>query len=506
MTLILELSARRGAAPGAPAHHVFDEAGGTIGRDGKNSWVLADGEVSGRHAQISYRNGSFYIEDTNSTNGVSINSLENRLVPSRRYPLTSGDRIFIASHVITVTIAAAADQAVRPLDSGMAIPASERGGRAADSNPFLTDDPFAEGDAPLARQSPFPTPAAADSAEELNPLNLLGGAPKPRAKQPAADPGRPPAGSLLESHYRPPDVVRTKPDVPPVPELLPAHELVPHDYDPLRDDSMIAPADELFPSVNPAAPPFESVQAPPPPPAPAPRPEPTATMPMLVDVRPADEPAPPVSGAVRMSLDVQALLEGAGVEGSLAAADLEQTFGQILRVVVDGVMEVLRARQEIKDEFRMHLTQFRPTENNPLKFSANVEDALHNLLVKRNPAYLGPVESFAEAFQDLRHHQIAMLAGMRAAFDAMLDEFEPDRLQNEFDRHIKTGALLSVPAKLRYWDSYRDRLRELVQDKDATFRKLFGEEFAEAYEAQLRRLKEAGGRGPLPAAARGKQE
>jgi type VI secretion system FHA domain protein len=206
---------------------------------------------------------------------------------------------------------------------------------------------------------------------------------------------------------------------------------------------------------------------------------------------PANEPGQP-----RTSIDVQALLEGAGLEGAVAAADLEQTFGQILRVVVEGVMEVLRSRHEIKDEFRMHLTQFRPAENNPLKFSANVEDALHNLLVKRNAAYLGPVESFAEAFQDLRHHQIAMLAGMRAAFDALLAEFDPDHLQTEFDRHIKTGALLSVPAKLRYWDFYRDRLRELVQDKDATFRRLFGEEFAEAYEAQLRRLKESGGKGP----------
>ena len=419
MTLILELSAPRGAAPGAPTHHVFDEAGGTIGRDAKNSWVLSDAEVSGRHAQISYRNGSFYIEDTNSTNGVSINSVENRLVPSRRYPLTSGDRIFIASQLITVTIEAAEDSAVRrPLDSGMAIPTSARGGRSADSNPFLTDDPFAEGDASFARQSPFPTPEAADSAEELNPLNLIGGAPKPRAK-PAADPGRPAGGSLLESHYRPPDVVRAKPDVPPVPELVPAHELVPHDYDPLRDDSMIAPADELFSSV-PAAPPFEAIPDLPAPPAPTPPPAPTTAMPRLVDVRPANEPVQP-----RTSLDVQALLGGAGLE-SVAAADLEQTFGQILRVVVEGVMEVLRARQEIKDEFRMHLTQFRPAENNPLKFSANVEDALHNLLVKRNPAYLGPVESFAEAFEDLRHHQIAMLAGMRAAFDAMLDEFDPD--------------------------------------------------------------------------------
>ena len=59
------------------------------------------------------------------------------------------------------------------------------------------------------------------------------------------------------------------------------------------------------------------------------------------------------------------------------------------------------------------MTHFRPADNNPLKFSANVDDALHNLLVKRNAAYLAPVEAFADAFEDLRNHQIAMLAGMR---------------------------------------------------------------------------------------------
>ena len=32
----------------------------------------------------------------------------------------------------------------------------------------------------------------------------------------------------------------------------------------------------------------------------------------------------------------------------------------------------------------------------------NVEDALHNLLVKRNPAYLGPVDAFADALIQAR--------------------------------------------------------------------------------------------------------
>jgi len=179
-------------------------------------------------------------------------------------------------------------------------------------------------------------------------------------------------------------------------------------------------------------------------------------------------------------------LIGAGLDPADVTPELARTFGQILRVVVSGVMDVMRSRQQIKDEFRMRMTQFKPAENNPLKFSANVDDALHNLLVKRNAAYLGPVEAFEDAFADLRNHQIAMLAGMRVAFESMLAAFDPDSLQQEFDRQLGKGLM---PAKLRYWDLYREKRDEMLKDPEASFRRLFGEEFARAYEEQLRQLK-----------------
>jgi predicted component of type VI protein secretion system len=100
--------------------------------------------------------------------------------------------------------------------------------------------------------------------------------------------------------------------------------------------------------------------------------------------------APPASGDTAKvaavssnagSLDLNALFAGAGIPASAITPELGQDLGEILRVVVDGVMEVLRARERIKDEFRMRMTTFKPADNNPLKFSANVDDALYNLLV-----------------------------------------------------------------------------------------------------------------------------
>ena len=110
----------------------------------------------------------------------------------------------------------------------------------------------------------------------------------------------------------------------------------------------------------------------------------------------------------------------------------------------------------------------------------------------QNAAYLEPTEAFAEALQDVRDHQTAVLAAMRLAFETMLAQFDPNQLQEEFDRHMKKGSILGVPAKLRYWDLYREKYGETIKDADDSFRALFGNAFAKAYEEQIERLKSRG--------------
>ena len=196
-----------------------------------------------------------------------------------------------------------------------------------------------------------------------------------------------------------------------------------------------------------------------------------------------------------MTGDLAGVLAAAGLQNAEVTPELAEKFGEILRVVVSGVMDVLRSRHHVKDEFRMRMTSYRPVDNNPLKFSVNVEDALHNLLVKRNAAYLGPVEAFQDAFDDLRNHQLAMLAGMRVAFESTLAEFDPDRLQEQFERRLGKNSVFAVGAKMRYWDLFREHREEIARDPDAAFRRLFGDAFTRAYEEQLKRLKDGQGRG-----------
>ncbi len=117
-----------------------------------------------------------------------------------------------------------------------------------------------------------------------------------------------------------------------------------------------------------------------------------------------------------------------------------------------------------------------------------MESALHTLLVQRNPGYLSAVQAFEDAFADIRHHQMAMLEGLRTAFESMLESFDAKQLEKEFERTGKRGLGFGS-AKSKYWELYAERFTRLGADAEDTFRRLFGDEFAEAYEKQLERLK-----------------
>jgi type VI secretion system FHA domain protein len=489
MILTLEVTSPQAATLGDARRRVFSSQGGTIGRAGSCDWVLSHRKVSGRHASITYQDGMFYIVDEQSVNGVFINSTKNRLVPGRRYALKNGDRIIIDPYEMEVSMTSDRGEDVRRPSED---PSDARGRTPVGRyDPFDQGDPFAppalRTPAPPGAQPPTPRPTPAGEVvplEELDPLKLLEGTPKPPRQAPSARDLE--NASPLAGHYQPPAVLTPPPVVPPADAVV-----IPADYDPLSDDSYRPMPAPPLPVRQPVAPEAAVRMEPPPAPTPAPVRPPTPVQPptpVPMTARPARE-APQAEPADATDPGLVAVLAGAGLERAPVTLEFARSFGQIFRVVVSGVMDVLRSRQQIKDEFRMRMTQFRTADNNPLKFSANVDDALHNLLVKRNAAYLEPVEAFEDAFDDLRDHQMAMLAGMRVAFEAMLGEFNPEKLQQEFDRQLKRSALLGVTARLRYWELYRERQEAMAKDPEATFRRLFGEEFAKAYEEQLRRLK-----------------
>jgi type VI secretion system FHA domain protein len=204
---------------------------------------------------------------------------------------------------------------------------------------------------------------------------------------------------------------------------------------------------------------------------------------------PPGHPVPPA--AMPAAGTLENLLRGAGLDPhqTQLSPEVANQLGEVLRIVVEGTMQVLQARNQIRKEFRMATTQVAQKNNNPLKFSADVADALHKLLVQRSPAYLDTVNSFTDAFDDIRVHQFAMLASLRVAFDHMLHQFDPEVLQTQFARQTGRGSMLGIGGKPKPWEAYVARFGELAADRDFAFRRLFGEEFGKAYEQNLEQQK-----------------
>ncbi len=461
---------------------------GTIGRAEDNDWVLPHPLVSGYHATIKYANGVFYITDT-STNGVFLTSRTNRLIKGQPHPISNGDVIIIEPFRLeaSVTAAGAADVPLvraeppligEPLPPPIGPPVTLppiAGGYPAQGG----EDPFHVRAEPLrGAEGPLVEPGSPD---ELDLDDLFGGSPG------GGQAGHGPSGAeILQggsaiNDQLPPVRVGQVPEQPPPPQN---GAWLPPDW---NDSSSSVGQGGQPAGGRPGG--GQPVGGQPGPSAGA-RGDVwqgggTAPGQRAPEVRVPAKPPERDSGASVLA----AILAGAGLPNAPVTQQLASNLGEILRIVVSGLIEALHARREIKGEFGMRGTIVAPTRNNPLKFSANVNDALHNLLVKQNPAYLGPVEAFEDAFRDLRTHELAMLAGMRAAFDAMLADFQPDRLQALFDRNVKKGIL---GAKPEYWEMFRQRLEDLARDPETTFRILFGDRFVRAYQEQLDRLNEQG--------------
>ena len=166
---------------------------------------------------------------------------------------------------------------------------------------------------------------------------------------------------------------------------------------------------------------------------------------------------------------------------------INKLTGEVVREMVSGLMQVLGSRSSIKNEFRMNVTTIQPVENNPLKFSANVDDALENMFLKQGNAYKKPVDAVHEGFNGVAEHQVAILAGIKAAFKGVIERFDPSILEARFAKQNK-GGLIPGSQKAKNWDLFQEYYNELAGDIDNSFQYLFGDDFVQAYEDQLQKL------------------
>jgi len=103
MTLRLSIENVDRLPDGGPIRIEVKGRGLDLGRDSHLDWSLPDASrtVSGKHCEIRYRDGAYWLHDV-STNGTFVNGAEYRL--DAPHLLRSGDRLGIGPYIIAVSV------------------------------------------------------------------------------------------------------------------------------------------------------------------------------------------------------------------------------------------------------------------------------------------------------------------------------------------------------------------------------------------------------------------
>lgn len=480
----------------AKPYQIFTEQGGTIGRGSDNTWTVEDPEkfVSTKHSQIVFEHGQYYLMDV-STNGTFLNGSSEPVGHGNRVPLKDGDRFALGEYEFLVSMGnssrGAPGASDDPFSTGTFADTGNGGDSGQDMLSMLSDtrtDPFSGAspgfDASIA---PLLTPGYTEN-DPLQALDDAAG--RGRAHNPFM--GRGDSGSQADNADPMQHAVKWPNSFPDPNSAIPENWL---------DDD--APSADLRPpqkfadrappvSVDPQA--IQKLQAleqrcaale-------AERQKLLGHIKVLTQQQRNTRAVAPVTASPAQPGAVDGtLVEAMGLaKWDLSVqkkAEISQIAGAIVRETMEGLMQALAFRKKIKEEFRINVTTIQPVENNPLKFSANLEDALENMFVKDNKAYQKPLDAVREGFCGISEHQLAVLAGMQAAFRGMIDRLDPTSLEQRFEKYRKAGVI-KVGQKAKNWESYKEFHKDLVGDIDKSFQHLFGYDFVQAYEEQLQRL------------------
>ncbi len=210
-------------------------------------------------------------------------------------------------------------------------------------------------------------------------------------------------------------------------------------------------------------------------------------------------PAPaPQAAPARDAELLAALVEGLGTPDlriQSLSPELMRLLGQLLRGATKGSIELLAARASLKREVRAEVTMIVSKSNNPLKFSPSVEVALQYLLGPKVSGFMPPVESMRDAFDDLRAHQLGIMAGMEAALTGVLKRFDPAALEGKLAGRSTLTNLIPATRKARLWELFQALYQQLATEAEDDFHALFGAAFLKAYEQYIDQIETSNSEG-----------
>lgn len=164
-------------------------------------------------------------------------------------------------------------------------------------------------------------------------------------------------------------------------------------------------------------------------------------------------------------------------------------IGESVNLLLTGLMDTLQKRADFKQSSRLLHTSFKRQENNPLKFSANFEDAIHNLYHRKSSGFLSSQRAIQEAFSDIDKHEKAMISGAHGAVKGVMQALNPDGIATNENDDGLFERWYSVKKKANYWQHYESLFYELESELKQE-QPFYLEDFIKHYEASLKGIRE----------------
>lgn len=451
----------------------FTEVGGSIGRGPDNDLTLDDpGKYISRvHARIEWRGADFYLTDTGS-NPSLVN--ERPLGNGRERLLEEGDRLVIGDYSLHVHLQQPLP--AEPEDDALAtcilpplfVPPPP---------PVAAPLPPLDVPAPLVRDPEVVVPVVLH--DDLAGARILEGGSMFDGALPLSDPlglnpSLTPAFRGTESDHVAPQLQAYNQ---PLWQAQP--QVIPEDYNPLLG---LSPEPAVMPDLDVGAG------------LPAKEVDDDAFLQKISVAHEsfASKPASTLTASNNDNDVLQALFQGLGLPDlhtSRPPTELARLIGEMLRAATTGTMDVLMARALTKRESHIDMTMIGAYSNNPFKFFPDADSALTQMLGGDSPAYMRPLKAMNASFEDLKAHELAVIAGMRAALGAVVQRFDPARVEQRRTTHGALDKWMPARRKARLWDRLVERYEDLAKDADEDLQRLFGELFSKAYEEQVARMR-----------------
>jgi FHA domain-containing protein len=214
-------------------------------------------------------------------------------------------------------------------------------------------------------------------------------------------------------------------------------------------------------------------------------------------IEPQKSESPRLTGAALQDQEklIAALLDGMGLSnGHATPIDEEQmrVTGRMLSLFSQGTVALLSSRQILKRGVKADMTMILNEANNPFKILPSGKTVLMQMYQSQMPGFMPPEQAVRDALVDLQAHQLGMIAGIRAIIAAMLQSFNPQRLEEQArSEGVLPKLPFSVARKAALWDYFTRNYQRTAGEIEDDFHTLFGEAFLHAYDVEVNQYKDS---------------